>query len=69
MQSAQWLEVGFYVLATAGCGAFFTWLVQRIDKLRAHEHRQNNAMHLLTQLGEQHDLDLAAIRAHLRIPR
>lgn len=65
----QWMALAFYVIATAGCGTFFTWTVGRLDKLRAHEHRQNNAMAVLTLLNEQHADDLAEIRHALRIPR
>ncbi len=65
----MWVEVAFYVLSTAGCGAFFTWIVKRLDRLRAHEHRQNNHMARLVLESEQHADDLAAIRKALRIPR
>lgn len=65
----QWATLIFYVLATAGCGTFFTWMVGRLDKLRAHEHRQNNSMAIVILMGEQHADDLAEIRRVLGIPR
>jgi hypothetical protein len=65
----DWLELAFVIVSTAGCGTFFTWLVHRLDRLRAHEHRQNNHMTTLMLQSEQHADDLAKIRTALGIPR
>lgn len=40
-----------------------------VVRLREHEHNQNNTLHALTLINDQHADDLGAIRRSLGIPR
>ena len=62
------LDLIFYAIAVLGCGSFFAWLTRSIVRLREHEHKQNNALHLLLQRSEANEEHLIAIRRHLRVP-
>lgn len=62
------LEALFYVLAVLGCGSFFAWLTRSVLRLRAHEHKQNNALQHLIFKAESTEEHLVAIRRHLRVP-
>ncbi len=64
-----WIDLGFYLVATVGGGLFFSWLTRSVLKLRAHEHRQNNAQHILVLASAEVHEDLTAIRQALGIPR